>query len=97
MNKKFYIVKPKSEQRLYSADLGEFVRQLEVICKETTGMNRQQWANHCLDLGYFDDSDYTFYNSMLESGLRSGVVRDGKDVECNVFEVTLHDRPEYGD
>ena len=97
MSKKYYIVKPNSEDRIYCSDLNTFVKHLEEICLEQTGKTRFEFMDFILDLGYFDDSDFTFYQSMLDQGLRSGVLRDGEPIECNVFEVDRFAQPEYGD
>ena len=97
MSNQYYITKPKSDVKIFCNNLGQFIKELEKICLESSGKTRNEWVDFTLDLGYFDDSDATFYQTMLDQGLRSGVLRDGEPIECNVFEVDRFAQPEYGD
>ena len=92
MNIKYYIIdKQVSHQPAIFNSLQELVSTLERVVQYKFKMNRKQYMQNLIDLGYgVDDSlGRTFTESMSEY-VEIGVIKNNSCVRCNIHEVAHH-------
>lgn len=94
MNIKYYIIdKQVSNQPAIFNSLQEVVATLERVVQYKFKMNRKQYMQNLIDLGYgVDDSlGRTFTESMAEH-VEIGVIKNNSCVRCNIHEVAYHSK-----
>jgi len=85
----YYVLDPLTSKVLVKNSIEEVLLEMERILHAKSGATRAEWQNQALDLGYNND-DYGFYQSMTEGGVRSGIMRGNKPIECDIFIETKY-------
>ncbi len=92
-----------SDKRDYIAEINsipELIFYLEGLVQRKFGMNRKQWIQDQSDyVGYTEDSDEVFYDILKLHKIRTGIIRHGNLVDCDVLREHKYSslRSEFGD
>lgn len=83
---------------LKTKDFAEILAGMEEMLILWKGKTRNQYMHERNAVGFFDDSDCTFYREMKALGMRTGVVKtDGSFVEVDAFADNFWSKDEFGD
>lgn len=91
---KFYIIdRQVSTNPAIFNSLNETVSTLEKVVKYKFNLNRRQYMQNLIDLGYGADDPLgrTFTESMSEY-VELGIVKDGKCMRCNIHEAAHYSK-----
>lgn len=89
---KFYIIdRQVSTKPAIFNNVNEVVNTLEKVVQYKFKLNRKQYMQNLIDLGYGADDSLgrTFTESMSEH-VEIGVVKNGACVRCNIHEAAHH-------
>ena len=97
---KFYIIdRQVSTKPAIFNNVNEVVNTLEKVVQYKFKLNRKQYMQNLIDLGYgYDDKEGSNFVSSLAEHFDMGVIRQGQYLRTNIHESINHNkyRKEYG-
>lgn len=95
--KKFYVQDSTIDKFVYFETVAEVVKYLEQVVQRAYGLNRQQYTQNLMDLGYGpDDRDGVTFTRAVADQFNIGVVTpDGKQFKTDIHTATCFERDEY--
>ena len=94
----YYTQDPTIGKYVQFNNVSEVVAYLETMVQKIHGMNRKQYMQNLIELGYgYDDPQGVTFTRSLSEEFNIGVVKDGKYVKTDIHAVHSYMKPEFGD
>lgn len=75
----------------------ELISYLEGVVFRSHRLNRQQYMQNLIDLGYgYDDAQGATFTRSLAEEFNIGIIQDGKYLKTDVHSVQAFSKPEFG-
>ena len=100
MNTIFYIIDKSlnpPEQREFNS-YQNLVKYLDIVSQRAFKQNKQQRTQLLEECGQgTDDYNSTLFVRSMQEQFEIGVVRNGRQTQCDVTTMVAYQKPEYGD
>ena len=98
---KFYIQDVTKNQFVYFGSVPEVVEYLDGMLQRAEGVDRTQYMQNLIDLGYgFDDPQGVTFTRSLKENLNfnvGAVMKNGEHRKCDIHNISSFDKEEFGD
>ena len=94
----FYVKDPTTKKMVTFEEYPAVVRYLEGTIQRLKKQTRAEFMTDMVALGHgYDDYDGVQFVKLLSEAVDLGVVRGNRTVRCDICDVAMFNKPEFGD